>query len=258
MAWIKIETNLFEKPEVVWLAKALKLKPIMVAGALVRFWSVVDGLTEDGFVALYDGSMVDDVVGVRGFAEGMVRVGWLVIEERGILVPGFDKHNGRSAKRRAETARAMNVSRARKREQERSLALAECEQDCSQVLAEREQKVSPREEKSRERLSRESLSARVHARGARSPEVPSDGEVEQYGVSRGWGVEEVRKWLLWQRQCGWCGKDGRPIVDWRASLELWMMRASDFEGEKGGRAGDGAEEPKRGRATEDGVDMSVE
>ena len=52
MAWIKIETNLFEKPEVVWLAKALKLKTIMVVGALVRFWSVVDGLTEDGFVAL--------------------------------------------------------------------------------------------------------------------------------------------------------------------------------------------------------------
>lgn len=256
MAWIKIETNLFEKPEVVWLAKALKLKPIMVAGALVRFWSVVDGLTEDGFVALYDGAMVDDVVGVKGFADGMVSVGWLVIEERGILVPGFDKHNGRSAKRRAENARAM--AKRRNGEREGTQVCAMREQESTQVCARREQVSAAREEKRRERLSGESLSARVHARGARSPEVPSDGEVEQFGVSRGWGVEEVRKWLLWQRQCGWCGKDGRPIVDWRASLELWMMRASDFDGEKGGRAGDGAEEPRKGRATEDGVDMSVE
>ena len=262
MAWIKIETNLFEKPEVVWLSKAMKVKPIVVVGALVRFWSVVDGLTEDGAVALYDGGMVDEVVGVKGFAEGMVKVGWLEVCDGGIVVPGFDKHNGRSAKRRAETARAMNASRARKREQERSHVLADSEQDCSQVLAEREQKVRPREEKSREILSRESISARAHARGSRPNdvlfEVPGSGEVEQYGVQRGWPVEEVQKWLLWQRQNGWRGRDGRPIMDWRASLELWMIRAEDFDGGKNGRSGGDDGEVARGRSTEDGVDMSLE
>ena len=274
MAWIKIETNLFEKPEVVWLSKALKVKPIVVVGALVRFWSVVDGLTEDGAVALYDGGMVDEVVEVKGFAEGMVKVGWLEICDGGIVVPEFDKHNGSSAKRRAEAARSMNALRARRRLSGKAGVLASSEQNCQQVLANSEhdcaqvtqncgENVIPREEKRRgERLSCESLSARAHARGALPKdvlvEVPGSGEVEQYGVQRGWPVEEVQKWLLWQRQNGWRGRDGRPIMDWRASLELWMMRAEDFDGGKNGRAGGDDGEVARGRSTEDGVDMSLE
>ena len=260
MAWIKIETNLFEKPEVVWLSKALKVKPIVVVGALVRFWSVVDGLTEDGAVALYDGGMVDEVVGVKGFADGMVKVGWLEVCDGGIVVPGFDKHNGRSAKRRAENARAM--AKRRSGEREHTLACAGGEQKSTQACAKREIVSAAREEKSREILSRESISARAHARGALPKEVlfevPGSGEVEQYGVQRGWPVEEVQKWLLWQRQNGWRGRDGRPIMDWRASLELWMMRAEDFDGGKNGRAGGDDGEVARGRSTEDGVDMSLE
>jgi hypothetical protein len=40
-------------------------------------------------------------VRLEGFAASLEKVGWLTIDENGISVPKFDRHNGESAKKRA-------------------------------------------------------------------------------------------------------------------------------------------------------------
>ena len=55
MSWIKIETTLPQKPEVVKISAILQKKSAEVVGGLVLLWCLTDGLTEDGFFGFMAG-----------------------------------------------------------------------------------------------------------------------------------------------------------------------------------------------------------
>jgi hypothetical protein len=112
--WIKMRTNLAGDPAVKAMARALKLDVFSVVGRLHSFWSWADQHTEDGALVLTELEDVDEVVGRRGFAEEMVRVGWLLPgQTQGVEIPNWLRHNGDSAKKRCLDMDRQRAKRSR-------------------------------------------------------------------------------------------------------------------------------------------------
>ena len=113
--WIKIEVILPDKTEVVAIARLLKMRDIdTVVGKLIRLWGWADQQTVGGDCVEVTGEYIDRLVFCRGFAKALRSVGWLKGEDGALVLPNFDRHNGETAKARAESARRMAKSRAAK------------------------------------------------------------------------------------------------------------------------------------------------
>lgn len=110
--WLKFEKATLEKPEVFAIAEATGLDPDAVIGKLLRVWAWFDTHTESGNAKLVTSAFLDRVAGNAGFAAAMASVGWLVAEGGSIACPSFDRHNGKTAKNRAETARRVASHRS--------------------------------------------------------------------------------------------------------------------------------------------------
>jgi len=104
--WIKIETALPHKPEVMQLADILDIDELQVVGHLVLFWTWVDGQMSSEcprVVATKRG--LDRASCRQGFADALVKVGWLEIDGANIQIPNMDYHLSDSAKKRARDAK---------------------------------------------------------------------------------------------------------------------------------------------------------
>jgi hypothetical protein len=106
-AWIKVQHSTPNKPEILRLARVLGVSKDDAFGKVVRFWMWMDDVSVDGRVDAVVDADVDAVVSHDGFARALQSVGWLTIDDSGAFVatPNFDRHNGESAKKRAEKAR---------------------------------------------------------------------------------------------------------------------------------------------------------
>jgi hypothetical protein len=104
MAWLKIETETPDKPEMWAMAEMLSIDVDAVFGKAFRVWCWFDQHTEDGNARGVTFSLFDRLVGLTGFASSMEKVGWLIKTADGITLPNFDRHNGQTAKNRANTA----------------------------------------------------------------------------------------------------------------------------------------------------------
>ncbi len=108
--WIKMRADLFTHPKVVRMASALKAdgRPdvIRVVGGLMSVWCLFDAHSVDGVLEGYTPDLIDDHLRWDGFSAAMESVGWLAFDEvnSSMSLPDFDKHNGQSAKRRAQDA----------------------------------------------------------------------------------------------------------------------------------------------------------
>jgi hypothetical protein len=69
----------------------------------MRFWLWLDGVTVDGRVDGVTSQDVDGIVDAAGFANALISVGWLQVNEEAesVVIPNFDRHNGETAKARA-------------------------------------------------------------------------------------------------------------------------------------------------------------
>lgn len=114
--WIKFELITLDKPEVCQLADLAGIDPDAVVGKLLRVWGWFDQHTEDGNAPSVSKKLLDRLVGVSGFCEFMIQVGWmieaLVLEESLISLPNFDRHNGKTAKKRLLTAKRVASHKA--------------------------------------------------------------------------------------------------------------------------------------------------
>jgi len=99
--WLKVETSLPDKPEVHYIASTLNIDPDAVIGKLLRVWSWFDQHTEDGNAVGVTFALVDRFTGVTGFGEAMQFAGWLVQKDKTLVMVNFDRHNSKSAKKRA-------------------------------------------------------------------------------------------------------------------------------------------------------------
>ncbi len=105
--WIKLEKCTFDKPEVIAMADALEISEAQVVGCLAWVWSWFDSQTTNGNAPSVTVAFVNRKVGVAGFGEAMLSTGWLTensAKDGGLTMPNFDRHNSKSAKKRALTA----------------------------------------------------------------------------------------------------------------------------------------------------------
>lgn len=111
--WIKVETCLPDKPEVLRIAAQLGIHPDHVVGLCVRFWSWCDTHLRDGQYVGGTLEMVDHHVHHDGFAAAMVAAGWLSEEKSDrLIIPYYIRHLGKSAKARAMNTRRQTASRS--------------------------------------------------------------------------------------------------------------------------------------------------
>lgn len=111
--WIKVETKLPSKREVVAIADELGLDRYAVVGRLIELWAWFDANTVDGFCHAVSVTYVDDLCRQNGFANALIRVGWLEVsnDPKGVLMPKFERHNGKSSKNRILNAERQSRHR---------------------------------------------------------------------------------------------------------------------------------------------------
>lgn len=111
MAWIKLDHVTPDKPEVHRMAEVLKLDADAVLGKLLRLWIWADQQTITGNAPSVNTALIDRIASHEGFALAMVKVEWLAVDLDGAIFPKFDRHNGKSAKNRALTAKRVEKYR---------------------------------------------------------------------------------------------------------------------------------------------------
>lgn len=112
--WIKIETTLPDKPEVIAMAAMLKVRDSdAIVGKLVRLWAWADQNSIDGHGIAITREFIDRLCNLRGFSAALQSVGWLVLEAGLLTFPHFARHNGHSAKARASEVRKKQSQRTR-------------------------------------------------------------------------------------------------------------------------------------------------
>lgn len=108
-----MECSTPDKPEVLAITSAMGWDdPDITVGKLFRLWCWFDQQTTDGNAARVTSALLDRVVGVTGFVQAVADVGWLTINEDGISLNNFDRHNGETAKQRALTAKRVAEHKA--------------------------------------------------------------------------------------------------------------------------------------------------
>jgi len=111
--WIKIEITTPDKPEVIAIAARLRMDQDTVVGKLVRLWGWADLNSIDGNFLSISEQFIDRISQKKGFAAALRSVGWLHGKDGEISFPDFSRHNGKSAKLRAETARRVTNHRGK-------------------------------------------------------------------------------------------------------------------------------------------------
>jgi len=131
-AWIKMRVTLRRSPQVVRLASAfnadacpLSVRILSALGALQVTWSLFDTHAIDGALSGYSLEAIDLEVGVTGWGQAMVDVGWLDVSAGAVVVYEWEKHNGTSSKRRSQEAERKRDGRKRCRQTSASDADAE-------------------------------------------------------------------------------------------------------------------------------------
>lgn len=115
MGWLKVETITPDKPEIGTVAEVLQLDPEIVFTKCFRLWAWADKLTKTGFVKGARAAQIDRMVGQFGFCNALQQVGWLSVTDLGISIPNFARHNGKSQKKREQTAERVRRYRALQR-----------------------------------------------------------------------------------------------------------------------------------------------
>jgi len=109
--WIKIEQTLPDKPEVIRMAGRLRIDQDAVTGKLLRVWIWADSNVIAGDGIPITSAFLGRLTNRKGFAAAMRAVGGLTGEEGALTFPGFERHNGETAKERATTARRVEKHR---------------------------------------------------------------------------------------------------------------------------------------------------
>tara|TARA_R100001443_G_scaffold3258_1_gene10340 strand:+ start:5509 stop:6201 length:693 start_codon:yes stop_codon:yes gene_type:complete len=114
--WIKVETKLRNSPKVFTIAMRMGVPRITALGAVIEAWMIADSHAEEnGFLKHLTFEALDEMVGVKYLGTAMNEVGWLVEVEGGLSFVDYTKHNGSTAKTRAEDAERQRKCRENKK-----------------------------------------------------------------------------------------------------------------------------------------------
>ena len=109
--WVKMRVDLATDPSVIRIAVLVNLGEDHVVGKLHRLWSWANQHTRDGNAVGVTEKWIDRYLGVTGIAAALADAGWLDIYTNRVEIPEFGRHNGKSGKQRALTARRVAKTR---------------------------------------------------------------------------------------------------------------------------------------------------
>jgi len=113
MSWIKVDVTTCDKVKIIHIARACGVRVNEAFGAWFRLWAWFDGVTEDGRLDFLRPEDCDAKAGLNGIGAALADVGWIEFGERGAIIIGWEKHNGKSAKKRALAADRKRCERER-------------------------------------------------------------------------------------------------------------------------------------------------
>ena len=203
--WLKIEKITPEKPEIIRMASILKMDSDAIFGKIFKIWTWADDQSVDGICMDISETFLDQKAAKRGFAKAMRAVGWLAGDDGSLVFPGFERHNGTTAKARAESNRRMAKSR---------ITLREC---CGNVAGKPQQKPQP--EKRREELIPPNPLAGGTKGGGDDPIPKIKNLRKRWGTGPALDAKEAR--IYRKNAVGWESYTGE---DWAVVGEF--MRAS--------------------------------
>jgi hypothetical protein len=110
--WIKLEAVTPDKPEIYGVSERLGCSHGDAFLACVRLWIWVDQQSLKGNGIAVTKTSLDRIGGLERFSDALIDVGWLNEKNGRVTIPNFDRHNGKTAKDRALTAKRMAVHRS--------------------------------------------------------------------------------------------------------------------------------------------------
>ena len=200
--WIKIEHALPNKPEVMLLSEILDISPMEVVGNLVCFWTWVDqNLSDSCPVVSGTFSGLDRVAGRAGFAQAMIDVGWLTVEDGNVRIPNYEDHLSESAKARGVEAKKKRIQRRKSGQMSPSV------RDKKRTEGGLEKR---REEKS------------IKERAVKTTRFvkPTVQEVTAYCQERK-NVIDPQQFIDHNEANGWIRGRNTPMKDWKAAVRYW-------------------------------------
>ncbi len=215
--WLKFESNLPEKPETLAITVAMGWDdPDLTVGKLMRVFRWFDQHTIDGNAHGVTAALLDRLIGVPGFVQAMANAGWIVVSPEGLALHNFDRHNGATAKSRAQTAKRVANHRGNGEGNAESNAPT-----VTTALA--------REEKRREEEKTTTANAVVRKpRGSRLPEgwEPSE-DGRAYASARGLNPQDE----LDAFRDHWTAESRATAskLDWNAAWRTWCRNAVKFK-----------------------------
>jgi hypothetical protein len=110
--WIKVVTNLTEKPEIIQISDATGIDCHGVVGRLIDVWSWASrNCRNDGVTHISGMRHINKITACETFAEAMVDCGWIMVKDNQMAFVNFDRHNSQTAKDRALAALRMAKKR---------------------------------------------------------------------------------------------------------------------------------------------------
>lgn len=109
--WIPMRLDLIEDPAVIQIATVLGMDEYGVVGRLHRVWSWINTQSRNGHAPGVTTSWLDRYVSATGFADAMVKAGWLIVDATGLTFPKFDNWNSQGAKARLLATRRKQKQR---------------------------------------------------------------------------------------------------------------------------------------------------
>jgi len=98
--WIKVETHTPDKAELRQIARLCHCTKAEAFLAFFRVFVWLDEQTEDGHVDYFTPDDADEIGGLAGLGNALETVRWITFSPGGAVVANWERHNGKSAKKR--------------------------------------------------------------------------------------------------------------------------------------------------------------
>ena len=98
--WIKVETHTPDKAELRQIARLCHCTKAEAFLAFFRVFVWLDEQTEDGQVDYFTPDDADEIGGLPGLGTALESVRWITFSHGGAVVANWERHNGKSAKKR--------------------------------------------------------------------------------------------------------------------------------------------------------------
>lgn len=228
--WIKVEKATARKPEILKIASDLGIHSDHAFGLCIRFWCWCDDQMESGYAQSVTPVALDSVFSCDGLTHALIKVGWLTTENDMLVIPNWDRHLSKSAKKRALSAERMVAHRLHKK------------RNSSDAIVTRPLILSNPLSTSVEREGRNPKTKKVFS-------IPTVDDVRAYCLEIGSKVDP-QAFVNFYESKGWMiGRN--KMANWKAAIGTWERNShGNNQGNHGNASGRGREQERLDRNAE--------